>query len=184
MSPRLRQWRRLRGAEHDKSRYEHATPVTGEALCALEGAWKRNPGNRRSAGGARAQESAGQRCWFFPVSWWAAGHAGRPSVGTKGTSNRRCGAGSKVSLCLFERGREIPVGHFPDTGISGKPRGAASNGDPGQRVALVFSIAGPAFKASRNPELRRHLRGTCGRGRVHTVMILVAGGKSTREKTR
>ena len=31
-------------AEHDKSGYEHRTPVTAEALAALEEARKRNPG--------------------------------------------------------------------------------------------------------------------------------------------
>ena len=31
-------------AEQDKSGYEHVTPVTGEALAALEEAWRRNPG--------------------------------------------------------------------------------------------------------------------------------------------
>ncbi|MYG24199.1 MAG: tyrosine-type recombinase/integrase [Gemmatimonadetes bacterium] len=31
-------------AEHDKSGHEHVTPVTGEALAALEEAWRRNPG--------------------------------------------------------------------------------------------------------------------------------------------
>ena len=46
-------------AEHDKSGHEHATPVTGEALAALDEARRRNPGTRRRAGAARAQESAG-----------------------------------------------------------------------------------------------------------------------------
>jgi len=31
-------------AEHDKSGHEHVTPVTAEALEALEEAWRRNPG--------------------------------------------------------------------------------------------------------------------------------------------
>ena len=67
-------------AEHDKSGYEHRTPVTAEALAALEEARKRNPGDRtcsraalaagshevpvsscrrRASGGTKAQKLAG-----------------------------------------------------------------------------------------------------------------------------
>ena len=48
-------------AEHDKSGYEHRTPVTAEAIAALEEARKRKPRDRRHAVAARGQESLGVR---------------------------------------------------------------------------------------------------------------------------
>ncbi len=46
--------------------------------------------------------------------------------------------GSKVSVCLFERGREIPVGHFPDTLLkaAGEFQVDARAGRLGNRKAL------------------------------------------------
>ena len=48
-------------AEDEKSGYEHRTPVTAEAIAALEEARKRNPRDRRHAVAARGQESLGVR---------------------------------------------------------------------------------------------------------------------------
>ena len=48
-------------AEHDKSGYEHRTPVTAEAIAALEEARKRNPGIGDTPLLPRGQESLGVR---------------------------------------------------------------------------------------------------------------------------
>ena len=56
-------------AEHEKSGYEHRTPVTAEALAALEEAQRRNPGNE-DAPVLPASRDASQCMGKSPVRYW------------------------------------------------------------------------------------------------------------------
>ena len=55
LAGRVVRWR----AEHEKTGYEHRTPITVEAVAALEEARRRNPGIGNAPGAARAARSLG-----------------------------------------------------------------------------------------------------------------------------
>ena len=60
---------RWRGA-HEKTAYEHRTPLTAEALAALQGAWRQNPGiGDRPALAAPKDFTACVRRWLLRDSW-------------------------------------------------------------------------------------------------------------------
>ncbi len=147
-------------AEHDKTRFEHRTPVTNEALRVLEEARKANPGNGDASVLPARRDSARSVSHGTARDWWSRAEALAGLDWEAGGRHRRCSSVTRDPTRTDSRRRSRSGGSTtpPVSGSqlagSAPPNRVTSNGASGVNPE-TFCRVGRAGRRAHRPAVLR-----------------------------